>query len=163
MVELSARRVAEQLPRNRHQLNTVADRFNAEFKTRWDQIIEFLKLHYVLSQRTDTDYWIDHRRPSSVPDDLLDKLEEWRFRCPWHQDERRVDEMFPAASYQYVLYGMEFHSAVELSIRRDAMVKKEKAASLLKEVRQQAAQFTAHLPPHRQLLEQAATVGFASR
>ena len=163
LVELSARRVAEQLPRNRHQLNTVADRFNAEFKTRWDQIIEFLKLHYVLSQRTDTDYWIDHRRPSSVPDDLLDKLEEWRFRCPWHQDERRVDEMFPAASYQYVLYGMEFHSAVELSIRRDAMVKKEKAASLLKEVRQQAAQFTAHLPPHRQLLEQAATVGFASR
>ena len=35
----------------------------------------------------------------------------WKYQSPWFFDEfDRLEEVFPAASYQYVLYGMGFES-----------------------------------------------------
>ena len=163
LVELSARRLAERLPLAQGQMQATASEFNREFRDRWEQIIEFLKLHYVLSGRDDSEYWIDHRSAASRPADLQQKLLDWQHRCPWHQDERRVDEMFPAASYQYVLYGMGFSTAVQPHIYRDASARVQRAQTLRSEVRQQSEQFATHLPQHRQLLEQASQQGFARR
>jgi hypothetical protein len=163
LVELSARRLAEYIPRLGDNMKSAATAFNEEFVGRWQQIIEFLKLHYALSQRTDTDYWREHQSAGSMPGGLAEKLKDWRFRCPWHQDEKRVDEMFPAASYQYVLYGMGFSSSAQPSIYRDAKARSQKAKSLFDEVQRQSGQFTQHLPAHRQLLDAVSTRGFAER
>jgi tryptophan 7-halogenase len=163
LVELSARFLADQLPRDRRQMDTVSKRFNAEFTERWAQIIEFLKLHYVLSRREDSAYWKDHRLEATIPTALSEKLSDWHFRSPWHRDERRVDEMFPAASYQYVLYGMDFKTEINLSNRRSAPAKLKHAERLAGEVKNQRAQFTGRLPPHRGLIEQAKHQGFARR
>lgn len=163
LVELSARRVAERLPIIKTNMRAVADEFNREFTDRWGQIIEFLKLHYVLSDRTDSAYWIDHRRTASIPATLQEKLDDWRYRCPWHQDERRVDEMFPTASYQYVLYGMGFNSEVDPSVYRDALIRAQRARDLHEEVHRQSERFSAHLPKHRLLLEQVSAQGFSQR
>jgi hypothetical protein len=84
-----------------------AERFNRLFAYRWDRIIEFLKLHYVLSERTEP-YWQDHRQAESVPDRLADLLHIWKGQPPSTFDLPEIDEIFPAASYQYVLYGMGF-------------------------------------------------------
>ena len=35
-------------------------------------------------------------------------LELWRYRPPSHRDFHQLEEIFPSASYQYVLYGMGF-------------------------------------------------------
>ena len=35
-------------------------------------------------------------------------MELWRYRAPGDQDFTSNNEMFPAASYQYVLFGMGF-------------------------------------------------------
>lgn len=163
LVELSARRLAERLPLGQDQMQTTAAAFNREFSDRWAQIIEFLKLHYALSGREDSTYWTDHRTAASIPTDLQQKLLDWQHRCPWHQDERRVDEMFPAASYQYVLYGMGFSTAVQPDVYRDASIRAQRAQTLRSEVIQQSQQFATHLPRHRQLLEQASQQGFARR
>ena len=48
-----------------------AARFNALFRTRWDRVVEFLKLHYVLSRR-DEPYWRAQRDPETVPPRLAD-------------------------------------------------------------------------------------------
>jgi tryptophan 7-halogenase len=108
LVELSVAMIRDELPAHRADMDLVAQRFNDAFGYRWARIIDFLKLHYVLSQRTDADYWRDHRRPESVPDRLRELLQLWRHRAPYRHDLFRVDEVFPAASYQYVLYGMGF-------------------------------------------------------
>ena len=163
LVELSARRLAEYIPRLGVNMQSVAATFNEEFTGRWRQIIEFLKLHYALSRRTDSRYWLEHQSASSMPNGLEQKLKDWQFRCPWHQDESRVDEMFPAASYQYVLYGMGFSSAVQPSIYRNAQARAQKARSLFDEVQRQGRQFTQHLPAHRQLLDAVGQRGFAER
>ena len=75
-------------------MGVVAKRFNREFSSRWEQIIDFLKLHYALSQRTDTQYWQDNRDAESMPETLAENLVLWRSRAPWYYDDRRNDEMF---------------------------------------------------------------------
>jgi Tryptophan halogenase len=56
--------------------------FNDTFRHRWERIVDFLKLHYVLSGRTDSRFWIDNRTRESIPDSLRDGLEYWRDHCP---------------------------------------------------------------------------------
>ena len=90
----------------------VAKRFNDIIGKYWVDIIDFLKLHYVLSERTDSDYWLDHRRPESIPDSLRDSLELWRTQVPWASDSNNRADLFSAASVQYVLYGMGFVTQV---------------------------------------------------
>ena len=84
--------------------------FNETFRYRWERIVDFLKLHYVLSRRTDSPFWIDNRRSESIPESLREGLEYWRHHSPWHEDFSHREEVFSAASYQYVLYGMGFRT-----------------------------------------------------
>lgn len=111
LVELSAQMIAEQMPVTRDAMDIVARRFNDTFLYRWARIIDFLKLHYVLSKRTDNEFWTDNRRDDSIPDSLQELLEWWKTQYPWHSDFSHREEVFGAASYQYVLYGMGFRTA----------------------------------------------------
>jgi flavin-dependent dehydrogenase len=108
LVELSAQFIAAQLPASRAVMDITARRFNTVFQYRWDRIIDFLKLHYILTKRTDSDFWIDNCRSESIPQSLQDQMELWKYRTPNDSDFDSNNEVFPAASYQYVLYGMGF-------------------------------------------------------
>ncbi|NVD72283.1 tryptophan 7-halogenase [Duganella sp. BJB1802] len=108
LAEMSAAMVSDELPATRAAMDIVAARFNEAFTYRWERVIDFLKLHYVLSQRRDSDYWRDNT--AAVPDRLGDLLTLWRHRAPSRNDFNRIEEVFPWASYQYVLYGMGFRS-----------------------------------------------------
>ncbi|WP_340677170.1 tryptophan halogenase family protein [Paraglaciecola sp.] len=110
LVELSAQMISEQLPASREVMDIVAKRFNDKFLYRWERIIDFLKLHYVLTKRTDSDYWIDNGKAQTIPEALQSLLTLWRYDAPWHHDFTQTDEVFPSASYQYVLYGMGFET-----------------------------------------------------
>jgi len=68
LVELSASMIAEQLPANRAVMDIVAKRFNDTFSYRWQRIIDFLKLHYMLSKREDSAFWRDNRDSHTIPD-----------------------------------------------------------------------------------------------
>ena len=105
MVELGVEALLNDFPRDRSAMPARARQFNSLMRYRWERIVEFLKLHYVLSRR-DEPYWRDHRDGASVPARLAELLELWRDRPPLAADFSAVDEVFPAASWQYVLYGM---------------------------------------------------------
>jgi len=112
LVELAAKLIAEQMPANRGVMDIVATRFNDVNHYRWGRIIDFLKLHYVLTKRPEK-FWQDNTDPASVPDRLKNLLHLWKYQPPWFFDEfDRIEEVFPAASYQYVLYGMGFKTEV---------------------------------------------------
>jgi hypothetical protein len=121
LVEQSANILCDHFPSTRQIMDVVSKRFNEKMHYHWQGIIEFLKLHYVLSQRDDSDYWRANRDPSSCPESLTEKLLLWRQQAPWHDDAPRIDELFPSASYQYVLYGMkqrQMHGKAELCATR---------------------------------------------
>jgi tryptophan halogenase len=106
LVEMSASMISAEMPATRAQMALVERRFNDAFTYRWERVVDFLKLHYALSRRDDSDYWREHREAASMPDRLADLLTLWRHRAPYRADFFRVEEVFPAASYQYVLHGM---------------------------------------------------------
>lgn len=157
MVELSARMIAEELPPNRAVMDIVAHRFNEKFRYRWARIIDFLKLHYVLGKRDDSAYWRENRSRETIPASLRDLIELWHYRAPSQADFPHVDEIFSAASYQYVLYGMN----PDWAHGQFGPVEAQRAAArhLFKDNVRAANQCLARLPPHRDLLEQIAQGG----
>ncbi len=111
MVELSAAMLADGLPATRASMDAAARRFNETFSYRWARVIDFLKLHYVLTRRTGSAYWRDNCQAETIPERLRESLSLWRELPPSRYDLHRIEEVFPSASYQYVLYGMGFETA----------------------------------------------------
>jgi tryptophan halogenase len=150
LIELSAKLIAEQMPVCREIMDVVASRFNATTHYRWGRIIDFLKLHYVLTKRTDTAFWRDNVLPETIPDRLKELLLLWRYQPPWMHDEfDRIEEVFPAASYQYVLYGMGFRTEVEPGAYTD---EKRVAERTMRENAVQIERLRQGLPRHRDLI-----------
>lgn len=109
MVELAAQMITEQLPQSRDVMDIVAKRFNETALYRWQRIIDFLKLHYILNKRSEP-FWVDNRDQKTIPKSLQTLMSLWQYRSPADCDFTSNNEVFPAASYQYVLYGMGFKS-----------------------------------------------------
>ena len=156
LIELSADMISSMLPATRESLAIIARRYNETTQYRWDRIIDFLKLHYILSQRTDSKFWIDNRDPESIPQSLKEQIELWRHRAPGDQDFTSSCEMFPAASYQYVLFGMGF--------RMDA--RQQPPERLLGQAQRAFAQnetlktrWTKTLPKNRELINKVKELG----
>ena len=55
------RLIADYFPRN-GDLEPVAKHFNKAMTERYENAVEFIKLHYCLTNRTDSDFWIDNTR-----------------------------------------------------------------------------------------------------
>lgn len=157
LVELSANMLAEQLPANRAMMDIVAKRFNDTFRYRWERIIEFLKLHYVLTRRSEP-FWQANTAAESIPESLKELLELWRYHSPRDFDFSSNNEVFPAASWQYVLFGMQFEPNYEHLHLPDspfaamAHAAQEKNQAMINRCMPQ-------LPQHRQLLEKICEFG----
>src|SRR4029077_14953186 len=150
LVELSAKLIAEQMPANREIMDIVAARFNEVTHYRWGRIIDFLKLHYVLTKREDSAFWRDNVDPATIPDRLKNLLRLGKYQSPWFFDEfDRLEEVFPAASYQYVLYGMGFRTEVGPMDNADT---ESTAMRLLRENAAMTQKLRSQLPKNRELL-----------
>jgi glycine/D-amino acid oxidase-like deaminating enzyme len=151
LVELSAAMLSDEMPATREAMDIVAHRFNDFFTYRWERVIDFLKLHYVLSKRQDSDFWRDNRAAASVPDRLAELLALWRFQPPSRYDLHRVEEVFPSASYQYVLYGMGFRPEPEgFSWRMDDA---DRADEFFREAARLTHRMLGALPANRALIQ----------
>jgi len=149
LVEMSAAWLADDLPATRAQVDVVAARFNEAFTYRWERVIEFLKLHYVLSKRSDAPFWIEHREAATIPERLRELLGLWRTRPPSRRDFPRIEEVFPSASYQYILYGMGY--GLEGAPRASDLP--QEADRHFREAATLTARMLPALPSNRELLE----------
>ncbi|MEP0356419.1 tryptophan halogenase family protein [Paraglaciecola sp.] len=150
LIELSARMVAEQLPQSREHMALVAKRFNKTFSYRWQRIVDFLKLHYVLSHRDDSDYWKDMRGLDSVSDSLKELMDIWQFQSPSKQDNQHAEELFPFASFQYVLYGMGYQPKATGSAFKPQDI--QESRRLFEQNQQHLSRLHKALPTNRELL-----------
>lgn len=156
LVELAASTLAEQFPADREDMPWLARRFNEAFRYRWERVIDFLKLHYAVSRRDDSDYWRRHRDPITWTDALRDGIPRWRRHPPSRHDLPRSQEIFTAASYQYVLYGMGVRPEPRGSRRSDSA---ETVENALTQVDRRRRRWLGALPSHRSLLDHIAARG----
>jgi len=156
LIELSAKMISEQLPSNHQTMEIVAKRFNAKFLHRWENIVDFLKLHYTLSKRTDSDYWCDNRNETNLPESIKEQLALWQYQAPYKHDAIHTEELFPSASFQYVLYGMGFITQPVHKKRQDQSVK---ADALFHENVQRTKQLLSAMPTNRELINKIKQYG----
>ena len=149
LIELSLMALTENFPASRATMDIHAARFNELFRYRWDRIVDFLKLHYVLSRREEP-YWQAQRAPETIPARLAESVALWREQPPSTWDFPRVDEIFSAASQQYVLYGMGF------PVPNQGITPSPAAAARLNDVRERSRALAAALPANRNYFANAA-------
>jgi flavin-dependent dehydrogenase len=146
MIELSAKFLADHFPRDRVAMGILEKRFNELFAYRWGRTVDFLKLHYCLSRRAEP-YWQANCDEKSIPERLGELLRLWARQPPSALDFPHAEEMFPAASHQYVYYGMGGETRVSPSF--DATQRIAREFELLAQRRRK---LVAGLPTNRALL-----------
>ena len=151
MIELSARHIADHLTFAPEAMAIEAERFNAKLTQVWRDAIDFLKLHYALSDRPEP-FWVANRDPASFPPSLRDHLRLWQSRPPHSGDFPLASQLFGPASYQYILYGMGQASPPALPPR--APLTPEAAQAHWAELRDLTARLTRMLGTNRDLLPQ---------
>ena len=151
LIELSLRALADNFPRSRRAMPIHAERFNRLFALRWRRIADFLKLHYALSQR-DEPYWQAQRDAATISPELAALLALWKDQPPSTYDFPLSEEIFPAASHQYVYYGMT---------GRPEAIEGGEAMPHLAQVRDRSRQLGSALPTNRAYLDRLRSGGAA--
>ncbi len=154
LIEIAAYLIAHLFP-TRDSMAQTARRFNMLMDERFRRIFDFIKMHYCLSQRRDSTFWRDNTDPASVPDSLKERLAMWRHRPPHRLDFVTDVEMFMPASWQYILYGMEFRT--DLAPMRLAYPHLERARREMATIRTLSTHAITDLPDHRTLIDSLCT------
>ena len=149
LIETSLDALVDRLPRTRSTMDAIAAQFNATFTHHWQRIIEFLKLHYVITQRRDTAFWRDNAAAASVPDGMQERLDLWMHHAPAPQDFAHAREVFSWPSYQYVLHGMRFGASYR---GQPATAEGASAAALVARNARVRSELVSKMPRHRDLL-----------
>ena len=137
------------------QLELLSRRYNEALGYSWERVVDFIKLHYCISDREDSQFWLDNKRSSTLSDRLLEQLEVWRQFSPAGGDFVSKLEVFNAENFLYVLYGMHYGTAVPVLTPNgcDQSLQWAKGAKL------RAEQLLKELPEHRALLEKISKYG----
>ncbi|MDI4632936.1 tryptophan 7-halogenase [Pelomonas sp. V22] len=155
LIEAAIGMIAEMLPHS-GPMEAPTRRFNALMTARYENIVDFLKLHYCLSQRTEP-FWRDNAAAASIPERLAEFLEQWKLRPPGRFDFNLDTESFAFFNYQYILYGMGFRT--DLSAGRADFHQGEEAARLFAKIQRFGDRALQDLPSHRALIQQIHALG----
>ena len=150
LIEAAVGMIAEMLPHS-GPMAAPARRFNELMTARYENIVNFLKLHYCVSGRTEP-FWRDNADRASIPDRLAEFLEQWKYRPPGRFDFVLDTETFAFFNYQYILYGMGFKT--DLNAGRDDFPQIERADKLFAKIKRFGDRALVDLPGHRALIQQ---------
>jgi tryptophan halogenase len=127
----------------------LADRYSARTAALFDEIVDYIVLHYRLSNRSDTPYWRAQREEIKVPDTLAANLELWRHSLPVNGD-LRTTSFFDKNTYVAALFGKGFYKGGEL--RPGRQPDPAEWRNLKQTITQAHGKALAALPSHKALL-----------
>jgi flavin-dependent dehydrogenase len=139
-------------------LEIAARQYNELMRRRYERALDFIKLHYCISERRDSSFWHDNVDNATIPDSLQELLRRWRHRPPDSIDIDTNVDIFTEASWQYVLYGMGYKT--DLSAKAGVFKYHDEARAAFAEIQRQADYACRTLPTNRELLESVRTRNF---
>ncbi len=90
------------------------DNFNYKLHEQYENIRDFIILHYCLTQREDTPFWKAVKYDATIPDTLKERLEEWK--TLWPNGKITANLMFGPYNYKSILAGMNYLPSRSLPI-----------------------------------------------
>ncbi|UJF23100.1 tryptophan halogenase family protein [Shewanella sp. OMA3-2] len=149
LTDFSAGYLASRFPTDSHQCESLSVRFNHTMIYAWERVVEFAKMHYCLSDRTDSDFWMDNKDTNTIPQGLQQKLALWQQYSPLSEDLFSKFEVFNVENYLYVLYGMKYITKAPQLTPKSVQVAQRHAA----QIALRGQKLTESLPGHRELLQ----------
>ena len=128
----------------RNQYNRIITKF-------YEEIRDFIVLHYCLSQREDTSFWKANKNHSAIPESLQEKLEYFQVMSP-NLDGFETNLLFEDYSYFCILSGKEYLPKNSLPILNYLDVKE--ADKTLKNIIMDAQKMQSILPKHYDYLKE---------
>ncbi|AFY46621.1 Tryptophan halogenase [Nostoc sp. PCC 7524] len=84
------------------------ENYNRTMQNLYEDIRDFIVLHYCLTQREDTPFWQANKYNLKIPDSLQQRLEQWRFMWPSQNFSAVSQPLFGDYSYVCILAGMGY-------------------------------------------------------
>ena len=78
----------------------------------YDDIRDFIAMHYCTSNREDTEFWKAARSEVAFPDTLVEKLELWKHKMPGQLESGERHSMFENWNYICVLAGKGYFDGI---------------------------------------------------
>ncbi len=128
----------------------LAKRYNDRTEAFYDEVVEYIALHYRRSQRTDSEYWRIQREEMRIPDRLRENLELWRETLPVRADVLPTN-YFDHNTYTAALFGTGFYPGASLKPGR--VIDRGEWENTKAMIEQTHRGALAGLPKHRALVE----------
>ncbi|MGS0535273.1 tryptophan halogenase family protein [Pseudoalteromonas sp. SaAl2] len=156
IADFSADLLSKRFPVCRDDICFIADDFNKIIKLVWDKTFDFIKMHYCISDRTDSPFWLANKDiSSSTLTELKKNLTKWGRYGPMKEDFQSKFDLFDYENYLYVLYGMKY-----LPKNRIGSEYPDDKLFEMKKIKTQ--QIVNKLPQHRELLDKIKQYGLQS-
>lgn len=150
-VQMSIRWFLDNFP-DRNCSLPLRDSFNNLVQELYDEIRDFIVMHYHTSNREDTEFWRSMRSEITVPDGLKAKLERFRGKLPSISDAPSRLSLFSEWNFIYVLFGKGFFDGLTFPV--EDFICDEDFDMFLADLAQRRAQMLADAPDHWELLRQ---------
>lgn len=148
-VQMSLRWLLDNFP-DRDCSPPLRNSYNGLVQTLYEEIRDFIVMHYALSNRDDTPFWKSAGVDLELSDWLREKLNLWRYKMPSPTDCTNRMSLFSEWSYIYVLYGKHYFDDVTFALE-DAIGDQD-FEEFLADLDRRRQQMMAKSPDHRLLL-----------
>jgi len=119
LINASARLLGTHLT-SKNPEQSVRDSYNKIMNGTYDDLKQFIVLHYCLTDRDDTEFWREVGKTAQHCDGLEQKIELWRHKiCEYMDLAGGYITMFTDPNYRAVLYGMGHYPKLNLSANKD--------------------------------------------
>ncbi len=123
--------------------------FNMRMRTAYEEVRDFVLLHYIVSRRDDTSFWRDARNvelPESLAEAMHRYTEYGEVRLPPR------DPVFAEANHHFIMAGAGRYPATHANLRNTSIDSRE-VVRLLDHLRQRNSLAAEQLARHRELLQ----------
>ena len=149
MTDFAAELLARHFPRLLADVRVCQPYYNQVLRYVWDGVVDFIKLHYFLSDRQDSAFWQDNRDESKLSAQLKNRLAMFKLRPPQQSDFFSRFDLFNEKNFLYVLYGMKFQTQLQPLTPYEI----KRSEELLQSNLQLVAGASRELLPHRHWLD----------
>ncbi len=127
---------------------TERDEYNRQMKGLYEDVRDFIILHYKATKRDDTPFW-NHCRTMDIPDSLQEKISLWKAKGRLFRENM---ELFQTSSYVAVMLGQgivpeDYEPAVD-------GLDEQRVSGALEQLRQGVWQTARQLPSHADFIAQ---------
>ncbi|MCV2361690.1 tryptophan 7-halogenase [Paucibacter sp. TC2R-5] len=108
VTDLAADLFARNFSVDKSGMSVAADYCNKVISYTWERVMDFVQLHYCISDRRDSDFWRLNTMEPKLSDVLAERLAMWKFNAPKKSDFFSRFDLFDVENFLFVLYGMKY-------------------------------------------------------